>query len=125
MKHIVYLLAFAFMNIPASAQTVETSRKENEVLNLQALQQETTLFINWESGLVKEDDYWEVQGSVDGKEFFAIGFVMGSDPRGKVNTYQYKQAISKIKPGVKFFRVLHIENTNATIASAIVRLKNN
>jgi hypothetical protein len=124
MKHFVYLLAFAFMNTPVNAQSIETGRKENEVLHLQALIQESTLFINWESRSMKEDDYWEVQGSVDGKEFLAIGFVMGADPRGLVNSYRYKQAISKVKPGMKYFRVLHIENASVAFASSSVRLKN-
>jgi hypothetical protein len=66
--------------------------------------------------------YWEVQASADGKTFSTIGLVMGADPKAEKGGYAFKQQKNKIKPGMKFFRVLHMETAETAMASNTIRL---
>ena len=121
MKQFIYLLAFAFMSVNASAQ----QGVENTVTTIEGLmvaQSGNNLQINWKSNKTENANYWEVQASTDGITFSVIGLVMGTDPKGARGYYSYKQQANKIKPGMKYFRVLHMENAEEAITSNTIGL---
>lgn len=78
------------------------------------------LMINWNSNQ-EANAYWQVQGSVDGKNYSTIGFVMGNDPAAQ-NSFKFKQPLAKIKPGLKYYRVLLMEDAENGIASNTIQL---
>jgi len=116
MKQFIYLLAFAFMSVNASSQTVRTGRAAFTIIDLKVSNRGNNLEITWSSNIREESNYWEVQASADGKEFKAIGIVFGSDPKN-VEQYAFKQAANRIKPGYQYYRVAHIEQNNSALAS--------
>jgi hypothetical protein len=78
------------------------------------------LTINWSSNQ-QANAYWQVQGSADGKEYSTIGFVMGNDPAAQ-NRFKFKQSMAKIKPGMKYYRVLLMDDAENGIASNSIQL---
>lgn len=121
MKQFIYLLAFAFMNVNAIAQQ-NVVRNNTTIEGLQAIVADNQLKINWKSNIIEDVNYWEVQASADGNTFSTIGMVMGADPKASKGTYAFKQLTKKIKPGMKYFRVLHIESAETAMASNTIGL---
>jgi hypothetical protein len=78
------------------------------------------LMINW-TGNQSSEGYWQVQGSTDGKSYTTIGMVMGQDP-AKQNAFKFKQPVAKLKPGMKYYRVLLMESAETGIASNSIQL---
>jgi hypothetical protein len=78
--------------------------------------------LTWESGAIENDKYWEVQGSRDGKNFSTLGLVFGSNPKTPETGYIFKQDNKKIIPGIKYYRVLLVENETSATASAMISL---
>ncbi len=122
MKQIIYLLAFAFMSVNTSAQLNISKNSPTSIEGLIATLDENNLHIDWKSNKMDDANYWEVQASTDGKSFTTIGLVMGTDPKAARGYYSFKQIKNKIKPGIKFFRVLHIENDDNAMASNTIGL---
>jgi len=121
MKQLIYLLAFAFMSVNASAQ----QKVENTITTIDGLkvaQSGHNLQISWKSNKAENANYWEVQASANGTTFSVIGLVMGTDPKAARGYYSFKQQTNKIKPGMKYFRVLHMENAEEAIASNTIGL---
>ncbi|HSN61810.1 MAG TPA: hypothetical protein VLR49_12800 [Ferruginibacter sp.] len=121
MKQIIYLLAFAFMNVNASAQQ-SVEKTVTTIDGLMVVQSGDNLQISWKSNKAENANYWEVQASADGITFSVIGLVMGTDPKAARGYYAYKQQTNKIKPGMKYFRVLHMENAEEAISSNTIGL---
>ena len=105
------MVAIFALGYSMTAQTASLAQKSVEITNFKASYENTDLLVKWTSLL--DANYWEVQGSADGKSYTTIGMVMGTDPKG-TGSYTFKQKIQKIKPGLIYFRVLHIENDAAT-----------
>lgn len=122
MKQFIYLLAFAFMSVNASAQLNNNKIIPTSIEGLMATLNGNNLQIDWKSNKMDDANYWEVQASEDGKSFSTIGLVMGADPKAARGYYSFKQIKNKIKPGMKFFRVLHIENDDNAMASNTIGL---
>lgn len=69
-----------------------------------------------------ESNYWEVQGSADGKDFHTIALVLGFDPGKKGEQYSFKGKITR--PENIFYRVAHISLTGSDIQySNMIRRK--
>ncbi|MEO7047354.1 MAG: hypothetical protein ABI091_18775 [Ferruginibacter sp.] len=113
MKHIIYTIGFLLViNSGVNAQTKNPSI---EIKDFAAKIENSNLLINWNSSAEGQDNYWEVQGSKDGKTFSTIGIVLGADPAE--GGFKYKQSIAKVKPGLKYYRVLHVESDEKATAS--------
>lgn len=121
MKQFIYLLAFAFMSVNASAQTFENNNTAATISNLKVSQVASNLEISWNSNATEEGNYWEVQASTDGKEFKAIGMVFGADPKN-AGQFAFKQTAKNLKPGYQYYRVACIEKDNSALASDAIRL---
>ena len=78
------------------------------------------LVINWSSDATASDT-WEVQASADGKSFTTIGFVLGKSP-DEGSELTYKQQVNKLKPGLKYYRVLHVESADRATASTVITI---
>lgn len=114
MKQFLILIAFAIINLNATAQS------NNQVASIQQLKvtiENAQLLINWQSASNNNDANFEIQASVDGKTFTTIGYVMGSNPKGLKGSYAFKQNISKMKAGYQQFRVLQQLTTDTALAS--------
>ena len=122
MKHFLFLLAFAFMNVQANAQQSDINNVVINIEGLKATVNNNSLQINWKSYIYNDAYYWEVQASADGKHFSTIGLVLGENPKGEKGQYTFKQTKNKIKPGMKFFRVLHIESDDRAVASNTISI---
>jgi hypothetical protein len=120
MKQFIYLLAFAFMSVNATAQTIDHNKAGTSIVNLAVNSIGNNLQITWNSDITDGENYWEVQASTNGKDFHTIGMVLGADP-AHAGQYAFKQTAAKIKPAYQYFRVAHIETTNSALASNTIR----
>ena len=91
-------------------------QKKVEVSAFEAKMKGENIEINWKIAEGDLVNYWEVQGSRDGKEYIAIGLVLGPDPANN-NGFKFKAKKSRVE-GLKYFRVLHIDNNNYSIAGS-------
>ncbi len=120
MKQFIFLMAFACTSMSVFAQENKMETPIS-VDGLVAKHTNTSLQISWQSK-TSDSNYWEVQGSTNGKDFSTIGLVMGADPKGSKGSFCFKQQSEKIKPGLKYFRVICIENEEVGYASSPISL---
>ena len=114
MKHFFILIAYAIININAKAQL------NNEVLFIQHFKVTNVngqLLMSWQSANSNNEATFEIQASEDGVKFSTIGYVLGADPKGVRGGYAFKQQINKMKPGMRYFRVLQQVNANTAMSS--------
>jgi hypothetical protein len=90
--------------------------------NLKAEIVNNSLVMNWAIENAQDVNYCEVQGSEDGKNFTTIGYVMGATPSQANNTFIFKQALAKMKPGKTYFRVLIISADEKATTSEVVKI---
>lgn len=119
MKQFIFLMAFAILSFSSSAQQ-NADEQRNQVESLVATLSASSLHITWSSNK-KESVDWEVQGSIDGNAYSAIGLVLGADPSNP-GGYRFKQQTEKMKPGLKFFRVVRIDKEGQGLASEPIQL---
>lgn len=122
MKHITYILAFMLFTVTANAQKNSLTNSTIVAENVKATLINDNLQVAWVSSSAINANYWEVQASADGNTFSTIGLVLGADPKGAGGNYMFKQSVSKIKAGFKYYRVLHVETEERAIASNPIRL---
>lgn len=119
MKKILYTIALLLVTVIATNAQSQSSTRHFD--NLQAKIENNNLLIEWNASNIDESATWQVQASADGKEFITIGFVMGADPKA-ADTYKYKQGLAKIKPGLKYYRVLQLASDDIAIASNTISI---
>lgn len=121
MKHVLCAMAVIFvMGYAMNAQTADLTHNSREITNFKASVENLDLMVKWTSTNEDNSNYWEVHGSTDGKSFSTIGMVMGGDPKA-AKTYTFKQKLQKIKPGIIYFRVLHVEKDATADVSNIIQ----
>ena len=98
------------------------AQQRANVDDLKAIIKGQTLWISWKYNNAPESNYWELQGSADGISFQAIGLVLGAKP-GKESEYIFKCNNSKMKKGLKIFRVLQIQNDQTAVVYNAVLIK--
>ena len=125
MKKIIYVFAIALLSFNAYAQqdaVINTS--EPTIEGLKAFVNGTNLLINWGGTKLTGNEYWEVQASNDGKLYTTIGLVLGADPKVGERNYSFKNKITGIRRGLKFYRVLKIQTeTIAFVSNSISAAK--
>ncbi len=122
MKHFTYILAFMLFTVAAKAQKNGLTTSTIVAENVKATLVNNNLQVAWVTNSTLNANYWQVQASADGSTFSTIGLVMGADPKGAGENYIFKQLVSKIKSGFKYYRVLHVETEDRAIASNTIRL---
>lgn len=111
---ITALLLLSF-NIMAQ-QEVENKNEDMIITGFNGKIENNSLSLVWKVNTFGQHNYWEVQASKDGNLFSTIGLVMGEDPKSG-GTFRYKHDMKSIRPGMKYFRVLHKEKGEWAMAS--------
>ena len=107
------------INITVSAQTKVTN--PTVITDLKAKVENDQVIMNWVATPQNVVSYWEVQGSRDGDEFYAIGLVLGPDPSQEGNKFMFKQKLSKMKSGLKYFRVFEVQGNGSLSFSDMIK----
>ena len=108
--------------ITANAQNPATGARVIHAENVKVSLVKNNLEVVWVKNSPAEANYWEVQGSRDGNTYSVIGLVMGADPKSNGSSYIFRQTNNKIKPGFKYYRVVHIENEEKAVPGNTTRL---
>ncbi len=89
-----------------------------ELSSLNALLSGNKVLLQWETASEKNNDFFEVQKSTNGKDFFAIGTVKGSGTTTDPRTYLFKDY--EISKGRLFYRLRQIDfDKNATMSGVV------
>ena len=104
----------------SSASAQSTPSGNSTISNLTARVENNNIVINWNISELNAD-YCQVQASTDGKNFQTIGFVLGADPKAGNNSFAFKQNLSKMKAGHKYYRVVSINSGAVGVASEAVK----
>ena len=123
MRQLLYTITVLLLiGFNASAQEIAEKSSDMKITGFTGKIEKNNLSLEWNIPAGVEDNYWEVQTSGDGINFATLGLVMGADPKSEKRSFHYKQEIKKINPGIKFYRVLHIEKGQWAIASKSIGL---
>ena len=122
MKHILTVLTLVLLATVCKAQSPVAASNEILTQNLAVAATSTHLELTWQTSNNAPANYWEVQGSADGKSFSTIGLVLGGKEGTAITTYNFRQTTKNIRPGFKYYRVLHIASETNAIASSVVSL---
>jgi P pilus assembly chaperone PapD len=121
MRKFFYIVVFLFIaNMSVSAQSANAAA-EVKIEGFTAKVNVGHLVVNWKSNQ-SESSYWKVQGSADGKSYTTIGFVLGQDPSKNDHEFSFKQPVAKIKPGLKYYRVLLMDGEDQAVASNSIKI---
>lgn len=104
------MVAIFVMGYSMRAQNIQQANYISLTSSISSGIENQNLMVEWTSDA--SSDYWEVQGSANGKSFITIGMVLGGEP-ANIKAFTFKQKIQKIKPGLKYFRVLQIKKDSA------------
>ncbi len=89
----------------------QVSGKSINITKLKANEKNKQLTVEWTADAGDECNYWEVQGSADGKDFHTIALVLGPDTGKKGEQYLFKGKMTR--PDDLYFRVEHIGLTGS------------
>jgi hypothetical protein len=122
MKKFYLFTLLSIMTIVSYAQEKSESLSSvSKMSKVTATVDNNNLLVNWRS-VSGEKDYWEVQGSADGKNFSTIGMVLGENPAAEKPGFNFKMPVGKMKPGLKYFRVLQVDSPETAIASNTIKI---
>lgn len=110
MKKIIYITLILLMGSKVNAQQINSSG------NLKWTTADNELFMEWSDKTGDENTQWVIQASENGKEYNAIGYVWGADPKEK-GSYKFKQKLDKISQNVQYVRVWKMLNENLVLAA--------
>lgn len=79
------------------------------ITKLTAHEKDNRIYVEWAANAGAESNYWEIQGSADGKNFSAVALVLGTDPGKTGEQYTFKGKITR--PNDLYYRVVHISLT--------------
>jgi hypothetical protein len=122
MKHFIFFISLMSFTLVGMAQEGKSQDGGLVARDLKARVEGTNLQLSWAATAGDSNDYWEVQGSRDGKIFSTIGLVLGADPAVQTTSFTFKQDNKKLAPGMKYYRVLLVENETKAIASNMILL---
>lgn len=120
MKKTTYLiiaLALGFLNVKAQSEIT----KKVTISKLLVYEKDNRLFIDWATDGTAKTNYWEVQGSVDGKRFSTLAIVMGPDPGKAGEQYEYKGKIDTQNQAA-YYRVVHVQEDGEKQPSNIIQM---
>lgn len=91
-----------------------------ELISFQALAQENSALLTWETVWERANDYFEVQKSTDGKNFFGIGRVQGKGTSQNKNVYQLID--NEPFKGINYYRLKQVDLDGKVNYSKIISL---
>ena len=87
----------------------QVNGKYINITKLKAYEKNKLLTVEWMADAGDACNYWEVQGSADGKDFHTVALVLGPDSGKKGEQYLFKGKITR--PDDLYYRVVHISLT--------------
>ncbi len=90
------------------------------IIKLLAYEKNERIYIDWQTNGDINRNYWEVQGSANGKDFSTIALVLGPDPSKTGEEFQYKDKIS-IRNKFTSYRVVHFSKTGKKFMSETIK----
>ena len=87
------------------------SEKKITITKLKVNEKNRQITVEWSADAGDACNYWEVQGSADGKTFHTIALVLGPDPGKKGEQYLFKGKMTR--PDDLYYRVEHISLTGS------------
>jgi hypothetical protein len=102
---ILFTLCFS---TKTNAQTSATT-KELNIINFTIYEKNAKLIFEWSTDGTVVTNTWEVQSSVDGKQFTAIAIVLGNDPTQPGDKYFYAEKLKSNKTSTLYYRLRHID----------------
>ncbi|SFE81501.1 beta strand repeat-containing protein [Thermoflexibacter ruber] len=91
-----------------------------ELISFQALAQENAALLTWETVWERGNDYFEVQKSTNGKNFFGIGRVQGKGTSQNKNFYQLID--NEPFKGINYYRLKQVDLDGKVNYSKIISL---
>ena len=87
------------------------SEKKITITKLKVNEKNRQITVEWSADAGDACNYWEVQGSADGKTFHTIALVLGPDSGKKGEQYLFKGKMTR--PDDLYYRVEHISLTGS------------
>src|SRR6476660_5493934 len=115
MKQFFYTVALVLLTSVTFGQS-----DKHVAIDLKATSSGSGLVLTWTDAKSTQAGSWQVEASVNGKDFTAIGQVWGADPKSTETTYSFKQKNEKTGPSYRYYRVQFINTQNELIASRII-----
>lgn len=94
-----------------------------ELMNFKAKQVENQVVLSWETASEQDNDFFEIQKSLDGTEFFRLDAVNGAGNSNSVLRYNYIDY--SLSPGGSYYRLKQVDFDGATSYSGIIHLQTN
>lgn len=91
-----------------------------EFISFNAIAQNNSALITWETVWEKNNDYFEVEKSIDGRNFFVIGKIEGKGTTNEKNSYQLID--NEPRKGINYYRLRQIDFDGKVNYSKIVSL---
>ena len=109
MKKLNFLIAFTLLGtMLVKGQTTDQALKIS-ITKLTAHEKDNRIYVEWAANAGTESNYWEIQGSADGKNFSTVALVLGTDPGKTGEQYTFKGKITRSND--LYYRVVHISLT--------------
>ena len=121
MKKATYLMALLVLSTFFTNAQPATGGGLINISKLIAYEKDNRFYIDWATDGNNATNYWEVQSSVDGKNFSTIAIVLGADPGKTGDEYGYRGKIDSKNPSV-YYRVVHISTAGAKQQSDVIKL---
>lgn len=109
MKRLIFIWLILIAGISRVFGQEQVNGKNINITKLTANEKNKLLTVEWSADAGDACNYWEVQGSADGKGFHTVALVLGPDPGKKGEQYHFKGKITR--PDDQYYRVVHISLT--------------
>ncbi|CAN5842450.1 hypothetical protein BH11BAC4_BH11BAC4_24730 [soil metagenome] len=119
MNKLNLLIAFMLMASMLVKGQSTTAKKPISITKLSVYEKANRLNIEWSADGGNESNYWQVQGSADGKKFSTIAIVLGPDPGKTGEQYAFKGKLDKTN---NYYRVVHIDPSGQEQKSDIIQM---
>ena len=99
-----------------------------ELLSFKAIQNKKAVELQWQTATEINNDYFEVERSVNGKDFESIGIVEGNGNSTEINNYQFTD--SEIMNGDYYYRLKQVDfdgtiEIHEIVVLEVINLENN
>jgi fibronectin-binding autotransporter adhesin len=89
-----------------------------ELVSFQGELSNNKVLLQWETASELNNDYFDIQKSTNGKDFFAIGRVRGAGTSKETHVYQFKDY--ELRQGRTFYRLLQVDYDKQSTFSNVV-----
>ena len=77
------------------------------LVDFEAREKGMQVVLNWETGSELNNDFFEIQRSIDGKAFKTIGKILGNGTSNTANLYSYQD--KNPLPGIQYYRLKQVD----------------